>query len=1136
MRKLFAFIALLTLFAAPVAHAQNKIKPYQIYMGSTVANLPAPGDFGATTAQTVYLVIDADAPGDCTIGGGLLLEYPTECVWNGTHWVPLTQVSSGGGACNTNGGFVQDSYVCAGPPLLGVLAPPILDQAFGYSPASTSMATSRALSITSGQQLLAAIACNTYPVSGSNCITAATQVGDTLGSTFAFIGSRQSSGYMSVQFVIATATSSGSDTITVSGLSGSTTYGLGVFQTYNVAAFDVFGQGSGGYQSDTATASATTLAAGDLLIGIGFNESGEAFAPLALSQNSGDWSNFGYQRVAGGGQTVAWGWSGSYQSAVGSRSLQWSSSQVNGLSSGQDVAIFAFSPTASWPTTGPPSFRNLYATDIPGTLKLTALDILPVQFYELPACTAGTLGTEGSPRSIIDSLVNTQGSTVTAGGGTYHVLLYCNGTNWIVTSGAGGGGGSLEVQTNSTDNSSQSLLNFLTSTANSVGLTITPSNPSGGVQKFEITGGSYSGTAANATVASNSLGLKFGATSIANSGTPPSSGQCLGYNGTNILGVTCSGGSMVYPGAGVANSTGSAWGTSYAVGTSANDLVQLNSSAQLPAVSAALLTNLPLPTAAQINTLVASLTGCSTPGNVYTPQASDCVAPGGGSSGFSAMTHYGVAYATSTTTGTSDTPPATIGKFAEMHINSTAAATAPQPVQIGLTAREVTGSTDTIVASDCAAGTINYKTSASIAVALGTPASLSNTGCAFEVASTFDGTNTPPVASFTADGSYNFSVNGGALASTFILASGRHAFIYLDQTETAQWDVLYPATSTSGGSMTWPATPGVTACLGTPCTAWSPSLTPYGSETGSATSGDPGTTAGVAMVSDGTHGQVAATGQLSTGGSGASLLNVSPTVIADLGNFTTGNGYSVVAGSSVAIVSDGQTCGDLSTGGGSTAEVLQCQTASGGACTAWKCIACWSGISPSVGMFGAIMSAVPTTTSTGIVTAMNGSSLTNVATGVYLANSGANEGARSTSVPSTPYSITILVTNESGTNAGIGWTDGTALEWIYYDGSANHFVVQDNSNIQTFAATLATASAPAYRPYWWLKVVNTGTNLTYWYSWTGIKWNQLYSVAIASGYLSTGGRGGYLYLFVGGGENSTNYYDELVESWVQGTN
>jgi microcystin-dependent protein len=50
---------------------------------------------------------------------------------------------------------------------------------------------------------------------------------------------------------------------------------------------------------------------------------------------------------------------------------------------------------------------------------------------------------------------------------------------------------------------------------------------------------------------------------------------------------------LSYPGAGVPNSTGSAWGTSYTIGTSANNLVQLNSSGQLPAVSGALLTNLP---------------------------------------------------------------------------------------------------------------------------------------------------------------------------------------------------------------------------------------------------------------------------------------------------------------------------------------------------------------------------------------------------------------------------------------------------------------------------------------------------------------------------------------------------------------
>jgi hypothetical protein len=54
------------------------------------------------------------------------------------------------------------------------------------------------------------------------------------------------------------------------------------------------------------------------------------------------------------------------------------------------------------------------------------------------------------------------------------------------------------------------------------------------------------------------------------------------------LGAMASGG---YPGAGVPNSTGSAWGTSYTVGTSANNLVQLDGSAKLPAVDGSQLTN-----------------------------------------------------------------------------------------------------------------------------------------------------------------------------------------------------------------------------------------------------------------------------------------------------------------------------------------------------------------------------------------------------------------------------------------------------------------------------------------------------------------------------------------------------------------
>lgn len=84
------------------------------------------------------------------------------------------------------------------------------------------------------------------------------------------------------------------------------------------------------------------------------------------------------------------------------------------------------------------------------------------------------------------------------------------------------------------------------------------------------------------------------------------SGDDLGsatYTDVVALWTTCTGylksdgtcdtpsGSATYPSAaGVANWDGSAWGTSYTVGTAANNLVQLNASAQLPAVSADLLT------------------------------------------------------------------------------------------------------------------------------------------------------------------------------------------------------------------------------------------------------------------------------------------------------------------------------------------------------------------------------------------------------------------------------------------------------------------------------------------------------------------------------------------------------------------
>lgn len=87
---------------------------------------------------------------------------------------------------------------------------------------------------------------------------------------------------------------------------------------------------------------------------------------------------------------------------------------------------------------------------------------------------------------------------------------------------SGSGGSSPTIATNGTNNTSQSLLSMNTSTVNSVGLEVTPANPSGGIETFEITGSSYSGNAATATTATTAT---TASTATALASTPS---QCTG--------------------------------------------------------------------------------------------------------------------------------------------------------------------------------------------------------------------------------------------------------------------------------------------------------------------------------------------------------------------------------------------------------------------------------------------------------------------------------------------------------------------------------------------------------------------------------------------------------------------------------
>jgi len=83
------------------------------------------------------------------------------------------------------------------------------------------------------------------------------------------------------------------------------------------------------------------------------------------------------------------------------------------------------------------------------------------------------------------------------------------------------------------------------------------------------------------------------ATQIGAGNVAAGTGVVVTYSGGVALVSLANSVPSAYCGAGVCNSTGSSYGTSYTVGAAANNLVQLNGSAQLPAVSAALLTNFP---------------------------------------------------------------------------------------------------------------------------------------------------------------------------------------------------------------------------------------------------------------------------------------------------------------------------------------------------------------------------------------------------------------------------------------------------------------------------------------------------------------------------------------------------------------
>lgn len=200
------------------------------------------------------------------------------------------------------------------------------------------------------------------------------------------------------------------------------------------------------------------------------------------------------------------------------------------------------------------------------------------------------------------------------------------------------------------------------------------------------------------------------------------------------------------------------------------------------------------------------------------------------------------------------------------------------------------------------------------------------------------------------------------------------------------------------------------------------------------------------------------------------------------------------------------------------------------------------------GLFAPDLSTVPTLAGTGLATWVNQGSATAVDTteGVFITIDSGHAsnicGRKTTSVPGTPYSITILLgfhirADTSNPFCCIGWTDGTKfhlLETLLVATTGLEVSVVKWTNSTTFSSNESGFPGPrgmGERTMWY-QIRDDGTNVQFSIGTSPKSFINCFAVAKASGFL---GGSGYSSIFVGG-DNAGNGQAMGIEilNWTQG--
>jgi hypothetical protein len=115
----------------------------------------------------------------------------------------------------------------------------------------------------------------------------------------------------------------------------------------------------------------------------------------------------------------------------------------------------------------------------------------------------------------------------------------------------------------------------------------------------------------------------------------------------------------------------------------------------------------------------------------------------------------------------------------------------------GISGRSVTGTTDTILSTDCSPARVAYTGSAAVAVALPTPTTLGVPSCTLKLANNTTATVTITPATWTISAG-----SGGAAGSSLALLEGQEAVLFVDSKTSNNWaaDVVEQSVTGSGVS------------------------------------------------------------------------------------------------------------------------------------------------------------------------------------------------------------------------------------------------------------------------------------------------------------------------------------------------